>query len=218
MKRLRFHALVIALAISMAVTEAQAQRQSLSWAPGGDGQSSVGSGLDDWVGSRIVLPLALLIQAGIYGGNIYGIATRRGGGFRATMVLLSYALGGLQGLVGTVVLARKGDDLAQEREDRIVGYTALGLAALNIGLALWNHLGGPGLWDYGASRKRSPGMRVIPAPVAPGRGAQGVSRRKAPPRTWIKQVTRIKQVKLAPALLGSKRGGMGPGLVLSGRF
>ncbi len=32
------------------------------------------------------------------------------------------------------------------------------------------------------------------------------------------RVTRIKQVKLAPALLGSKRGGMGPGLVLSGRF
>ncbi len=97
----------------------------------GSNNSTVDSALEPWLPAT----LAITFHTALAAANVYCIAKRGCGSFRYVGIALGYGIGALDGLVGALNLARD-----ETHEDRVVGYTALGLAAVNIGLGLWNHL------------------------------------------------------------------------------
>jgi len=134
---------VILVTLLIVATPVVSRAQSSSWTPGHDGPQtdSGSSALDDALSPWLPATLAIAFHTTLAGCSVYCIAKRScSSGSRFVLIALSYGIGTLDGLVGTLLLTRDVDDPALQHEDRVVGYTALGFAALNIGLGLWNHL------------------------------------------------------------------------------
>lgn len=134
---MKLTAYVILVTMLVLAAPSASRAQGSSGSSDGSGSRALDSALSPWLPAT----LAIAFHTGLASANVYCIAKRScSSSSRFVMIALAYGVGALDGLVGSLLLARDVDDPAMKQEDRVVGYTALGLAALNVGLGLWNHL------------------------------------------------------------------------------